>query len=110
MLRQHELCLFKDWQEWIGSLAYNLTNQSRRRHGLIQAIQDYNAQASNSKLKASVCSEFVLQVRQWVLRTICGLKSQADRNRKFKYFLQLAKTSLEVNNFNLSYQIFSALR
>lgn len=52
MLRQHELCLFQGWEEWIRSLAYNLVNQSSPRHGSIQVIQDYNAQASNFKLKA----------------------------------------------------------
>ena len=52
MLRHHELHLFQGWEEWIRSLAHNLVNQSSPRHGSIQVIQDYNAQASNFKLEA----------------------------------------------------------
>ena len=52
VLRHHELHLFQGWEEWIRSLAHNLVNQSSARHGSIQVIQDYNAQASNFKLEA----------------------------------------------------------
>jgi len=93
VLRNHELNLVQDWQMWIACLTCNLTNQSTPRQAAIHKLQDFNAQMKN-----------------WVLQTILGLKSQADRNRRFKCLLRLAKTCLDINNFNASYQILTGLR
>ena len=111
MLREAELEQICGWEDWTSQLTCGLSLQDNTANTL-NRLRHHNQQARRnwSGLSESLTLYFDCQVRSWVLQTILASKTQLERNRQFRTFISLAKSCLDINNFNASYQILTGLR